>query len=182
MKFHRNNLWVELMFHWLFVCWRWTYGWGFPVWVRLWTVLNGIPYVWRLPLWSRLISNQALHNAMISSFYTTELRYWSVEDDEEMSNIPYWYRKDATAMAIETTAYGLLTQLTLDELSYSHNIVEWLIHQRKATGAFLSTQVRNVYQTVLITFCFIFFHHTFHSAVMLNTVRFNIAFLPIFTQ
>ena len=70
-------------------------------------------------------------------------RYWPIEtsDFRNQSNIPYWYRKNPSAVSIETTSYALLTQLELDKIIYSHNIVEWLIEQQQASGAFISTQV-----------------------------------------
>lgn len=69
-------------------------------------------------------------------------RYWPIEtsDYHNQSSIPYWYRKNPSAVSIETTAYALLTQLELDKIIYSHNIVEWLIEQQQASGAFISTQ------------------------------------------
>jgi hypothetical protein len=46
-------------------------------------------------------------------------------DFRNQSNIPYWYRKNPSAVSIETTSYALLTQLELDNsssnLALSHN-------------------------------------------------------------
>lgn len=72
----------------------------------------------------------------------TGYRYWPIEpsDFTNQTDIPFWYRKPPSSISIETTAYALLTQLALDKLQYSHNIVEWMVEQQQASGAFISTQ------------------------------------------
>ncbi|XP_063409247.1 venom factor-like [Mytilus trossulus] len=69
-------------------------------------------------------------------------RYWPIEfhDHRNQTDIPYWYRKNPSAVSIETTSYALLAHLELNNITYSHNIVEWLVEQQQASGAFVSTQ------------------------------------------
>ncbi|XP_077986835.1 A.superbus venom factor 1-like [Glandiceps talaboti] len=69
------------------------------------------------------------------------MRYWNV-DDSSFGNgdKPYWYARKPSAIAVETTAYALLTQLKLDNIKYANPIVVWLTKQRNAQGGFVSTQ------------------------------------------
>ena len=45
-------------------------------------------------------------------------------------------------LEVETTAYGLLAQLTLGRVVESNPIVEWLLRQRYAGDLYRTTQVR----------------------------------------
>ncbi|XP_023225976.1 complement C3-like [Centruroides sculpturatus] len=58
--------------------------------------------------------------------------------DEEM-NYRYWQQYTKT-QSIEVTAYGLLTQVKLDDLSNSQSIVNWLNKERLYGGSFPSSQ------------------------------------------
>ena len=82
------------------------------------------------------------------------MRFWTVSDDINsiMSDFPPWYRRNPDAIDIEVTSYALLAQMELDEIVYSDNIVEWLLHNRQSSGAFVSTQV---IQSFIV--CFLYF-------------------------
>ncbi|KAL8600817.1 hypothetical protein ACOMHN_056475 [Nucella lapillus] len=70
------------------------------------------------------------------------LKYWSYAEEEAFGDqdTPYWYSKKPSALAVETTAYALLTQLTLNDVTASNPIVAWLLQQREEHGSFVSTQ------------------------------------------
>ncbi|XP_067661748.1 complement C3-like [Haliotis asinina] len=53
---------------------------------------------------------------------------------------PLWYAKRPGALAVETTAYALLTYLEHGFIKESHSIVSWLMGQRESHGSFVSTQ------------------------------------------
>lgn len=72
------------------------------------------------------------------------LKYWGFATDDDFEgeqDKPYWYVKKPGALAVETTAYALLTQLTLNDVTASNPIVSWLLQQREEHGSFVSTQV-----------------------------------------
>ena len=71
------------------------------------------------------------------------LQYWGYAGDDEFGDLekPYWYVKKPGALSVETTAYALLTQLTLNDVTASNPIVAWLLQQREEHGSFVSTQV-----------------------------------------
>ncbi|XP_067128928.1 A.superbus venom factor 1-like [Centruroides vittatus] len=58
--------------------------------------------------------------------------------DEEI-NYRYW-QQPTTTQSIEVTAYGLLTQVRLDDLSNSQSVVNWLNKERLYGGSFPSSQ------------------------------------------
>ncbi|OWF37722.1 Complement C3 [Mizuhopecten yessoensis] len=66
------------------------------------------------------------------------MRYWSVIDF--MGEVPPWMTHDPTAMDVEITAYSVLAFLTVNEVGYVNNVVEWLLTQKTSSGAFKSTQ------------------------------------------
>lgn len=70
------------------------------------------------------------------------LKYWSHAGEEDFGEMekPYWYVKKPGALAVETTAYALLTQLALNDVTASNPIVAWLLQQREEHGSFVSTQ------------------------------------------
>ncbi|XP_072051761.1 complement C3-like [Amphiura filiformis] len=49
-------------------------------------------------------------------------------------------QEDSVALKVETTAYALLAQIILGEISYSYPIVQWLMLQRNQIGMWYSTQ------------------------------------------
>uniref|UniRef100_A0A0B7BJ94 NTR domain-containing protein n=1 Tax=Arion vulgaris TaxID=1028688 RepID=A0A0B7BJ94_9EUPU len=68
--------------------------------------------------------------------------YWAPgsESDFGTHEKPYWYTKKPGALAVEVTAYALLTFLARGDVTTSTNIVGWLLQQRNSHGAFISTQ------------------------------------------
>ncbi|XP_077987221.1 A.superbus venom factor 1-like [Glandiceps talaboti] len=69
------------------------------------------------------------------------VRYWNANDSSfGNGERPFWYAWKPSAIAVETTAYALLTQLKLDDIEYANPIVVWLTTQRNANGGFVSTQ------------------------------------------
>ena len=79
----------------------------------------------------------------VKAFLHTGLKHWGYAGEEDFSEQtkPYWYTKKPRALAVETTAYALLTQLTLNDVTASNPIVAWLLQQREEHGSFVSTQV-----------------------------------------
>ena len=72
-------------------------------------------------------------------------RYWEPDASSlDPSNIPYWYEYRPSAISVETTSYALLALLQLDEITYTHPIVNWLTEQRNYKGGFVSTQVSSL--------------------------------------
>ncbi len=71
----------------------------------------------------------------------TNYRHW-VSDDSSFGTgpKPYWYSNRPKAIEVETTSYALLALLQLDDLPYSHAIVNWLTEQENYEGGFVSTQ------------------------------------------
>ena len=70
------------------------------------------------------------------------MRYWPDRGVNVLQTKPPWfYKVPPRALAVETTGYALLAQLTLGDLNYSGAIVTWLVAQRTNHGAFVSTQV-----------------------------------------
>ena len=70
------------------------------------------------------------------------IRYWPANPAVIQGTKPYWYTEKPLAIEIETAAYALLTQLRLDDVDYANPIVKWLLSQRQANGAYISTQVK----------------------------------------
>nr|AVP12644.1 complement C3-like protein 1 [Littorina littorea] len=89
--------------------------------------------------WSREF-NMKLMDQVLST--PQGLKYWSYAGDEDFGeeDKPYWYVKKPGALAVETTAYALLTQLTMNDVTASNPIVAWLLQQREEHGSFVSTQ------------------------------------------
>ncbi|XP_071489161.1 A.superbus venom factor 1-like [Diadema antillarum] len=54
--------------------------------------------------------------------------------------VPFWLRRRPTSIAVETTAYALLAQLTRRDYHYAGRIVQWLSNQGNYKGGFVSTQ------------------------------------------
>ncbi|XP_078580350.1 complement C3-like [Branchiostoma floridae x Branchiostoma japonicum] len=84
----------------------------------------------------------------------TNSRYWeadasSIADGQK----PYWYTRKPSAIAVETTAYALLTQMHLGDIQYSNPIVVWLTLQRNSAGGFVSTQDTVVALQALSSYC-----------------------------
>ncbi|CAH1241049.1 C3 [Branchiostoma lanceolatum] len=84
----------------------------------------------------------------------TNSRYWeadasSIADGQQ----PYWYTRKPSAIAVETTAYALLTQMHLGDVQYSNPIVVWLTLQRNSAGGFVSTQDTVVALQALSSYC-----------------------------
>ncbi|XP_072176542.1 complement C3-like [Diadema setosum] len=68
-------------------------------------------------------------------------RHWApAEEDTLNQDMPHWYRVRPTAIAVETTAYALLTQLALREITYAGSVALWLSEQQNYQGGFVSTQ------------------------------------------
>lgn len=67
-----------------------------------------------------------------------DMRYWSVMD--YLDEVPSLFLHDPAAIDVEITAYAILALLEVDDVGYIHNIVEWLLTQKSASGAFKSTQ------------------------------------------
>eukprot|EP00057_Strongylocentrotus_purpuratus_P007516 XP_011661990.1 PREDICTED: complement C3 isoform X1 [Strongylocentrotus purpuratus] len=68
-------------------------------------------------------------------------RYWTPnEADLTNEDLPNWYRFRPSAIAIETTAYALLAQLELGDITYAGSIALWLSEQQNYEGGFISTQ------------------------------------------
>ncbi|PVD21662.1 hypothetical protein C0Q70_17461 [Pomacea canaliculata] len=85
------------------------------------------------------------NNKLLDMTLTTPqgLKYWGFATDDDFEgeqDKPYWYVKKPGALAVETTAYALLTQLTLNDVTASNPIVSWLLQQREEHGSFVSTQ------------------------------------------
>lgn len=89
--------------------------------------------------WSREFNMKLMDHVKTDS---QGLKYWDHAEEEAFGehDKPYWYTKKPGALAVETTAYALLTQLTLNDVTASNPIVAWLLQQREEHGSFVSTQ------------------------------------------
>ncbi|XP_071503861.1 complement C3 alpha chain-like, partial [Diadema antillarum] len=70
----------------------------------------------------------------------TNAVYWDPDEANNAENVPFWLRRRATAISIETTAYALLAQITRQDYNYAGRIVRWLSNQGNYKGGFVSTQ------------------------------------------
>ncbi|XP_033643191.1 complement C3-like [Asterias rubens] len=71
----------------------------------------------------------------------TNYRHWGADDSSFGAGPkPYWYINRPKAIDVEMTSYALLALLQLDDLPYSHAIVNWLTEQENYEGGFVSTQ------------------------------------------
>ena len=59
------------------------------------------------------------------------------------SGTRYFGQPGGGALTVETTAYALLAQIALGEMTYSFPIVLWLMGQRDQIGNWRSTQVKD---------------------------------------
>ncbi|XP_071482649.1 complement C3-like [Diadema antillarum] len=84
-------------------------------------------------------ANDRLKNAS-KSFEHTNAVYWDPDEANNAENVPFWLRRRATAISIETTAYALLAQITRQDYNYAGRIVRWLSNQGNYKGGFVSTQ------------------------------------------
>ncbi|BFZ05589.1 hypothetical protein BsWGS_08627 [Bradybaena similaris] len=68
--------------------------------------------------------------------------YWMPGSESDFGDHqkPYWYARKPSALAVEVTAYALLTFLARGDITMSTSIVGWLLQQRNSHGAFISTQ------------------------------------------
>ncbi|XP_013419834.1 uncharacterized protein LOC106180401 [Lingula anatina] len=69
-------------------------------------------------------------------------RYWEVDTYSryEGDYIPYQYKHNPSAIAVETASYALLTQMLSEDITFSNPVVMWLTEQRGKKGEFVSTQ------------------------------------------
>ncbi|XP_022104847.1 A.superbus venom factor 1-like [Acanthaster planci] len=73
--------------------------------------------------------------------YAGGSRYWAADDSSfGGGQKPYWYSYRPKAIEVETTSYALLALLTVDDIPYTHAIVNWLSNQENYNGGFVSTQ------------------------------------------
>nr|BAR45609.1 complement component 3-2 [Scolopendra japonica] len=88
-------------------------------------------------------ANEANEKLKNMSYYSEEnnIRYWSWKKlhDSDLYR-PWLYRSKPWSGDIEATAYALLTQLQLNNINYSHPIVNWLNQHRSYYGFLSSTQ------------------------------------------
>ncbi|XP_063966521.1 complement C3-like isoform X2 [Lytechinus pictus] len=84
-------------------------------------------------------SNRMLRNDAIT--LGDGSRHWT-PDESDLTNedLPHWYRFRPSAIEVETTAYALLAQLQLRDISYAGSIALWLSQQQNYEGGFISTQ------------------------------------------
>jgi complement component 5 len=64
-------------------------------------------------------------------------RFWKDHQQGTDSSAP----TTGTAGMVETTAYALLTSLSLKEMNYVNPIIRWLSEEQRYGGGFYSTQV-----------------------------------------
>lgn len=64
-------------------------------------------------------------------------RFWKDDPQQKDSSAP----NAGTAQMVETTAYALLTCLSLKEMNYVNPIIKWLSEEQRYGGGFYSTQV-----------------------------------------
>ncbi|XP_019632208.1 PREDICTED: ophiophagus venom factor-like [Branchiostoma belcheri] len=84
----------------------------------------------------------------------TNSRYWEADASSlGGGQQPYWYTRKPSAIAVETTAYALLTQMHIGDVQYSNPIVVWLTQQRNSAGGFVSTQDTVVALQALASYC-----------------------------
>ncbi|XP_041473602.1 CD109 antigen-like isoform X2 [Lytechinus variegatus] len=70
------------------------------------------------------------------------LKYWTDQDEQSTpanDEYYYWWRGPPST-AVEMTGYGLLTYLTLNDVTGSIPIAAWLSQQRNSLGGYSSTQ------------------------------------------
>ncbi|KAL2781996.1 complement C5 isoform 2, partial [Daubentonia madagascariensis] len=63
-------------------------------------------------------------------------RFWKDDLQQKDSSVP----NTGTARMVETTAYALLTSLSLKEMNYVNPIIKWLSEEQRHGGGFYSTQ------------------------------------------
>ncbi|XP_045419008.1 complement C5 isoform X4 [Lemur catta] len=63
-------------------------------------------------------------------------RFWKDDLQQKDSSVP----NAGTARIVETTAYALLTSLSLKEMNYVNPIIKWLSEEQRHGGGFYSTQ------------------------------------------
>ncbi|XP_004615689.2 complement C5 [Sorex araneus] len=63
-------------------------------------------------------------------------RFWRDDRGQQDSSAP----NSGTARMVETTAYALLTSLSLKEMNYVNPIIKWLSEEQRYGGGFYSTQ------------------------------------------
>ncbi|XP_038046850.1 complement C3-like isoform X2 [Patiria miniata] len=83
----------------------------------------------------QMLKDIAAYNAVSDS------RYWAADDSSfGGGQKPYWYSARPKAIEVETTSYALLALLQMEEIQYTHAIVNWLTNQENYNGGFVSTQ------------------------------------------
>ncbi|XP_072047457.1 complement C3-like [Amphiura filiformis] len=80
----------------------------------------------------------ALVNSARANDFNTQLKTHA--HDNAALGTKYFGTQGSGALTVETTAYTLLAQITLGEISYSFPIVQWLMIQRDQVGNWYSTQ------------------------------------------
>ena len=84
-----------------------------------------------------------LKNVLYSA--ATNHRFWPAGTGSSRNDqVPSSSRQRASTTEIKTAAYAVLAQIKNNDIAYANPVVSWLVTQRNAYGAFVSTQVCRV--------------------------------------
>ncbi|KAG8518805.1 Complement C5 [Galemys pyrenaicus] len=84
----------------------------------------------------RSIASVLKKKALVKGGQTPMYRFWKDDLEQKASPAPH----TSTARMVETTAYALLTSLSLKEMNYVKPIIKWLSEEQRYGGGFYSTQ------------------------------------------